>query len=613
MATTIDQQVALDESFVPSTQRLRIGRSNFRLPFDIQSKESTLQVVLDLEAFREMLHISPRIPNQSFAKLPSEEEILDFLRFLGHSHEVRYLMDVNVNKLYQPWRSFASVINKCLTGKSSSVDSFRLSQAQMLWGFYHRINIDFAYLIWEDFVYQPSISRRNRINWHYVRDDILFSTIKVVSRHQTTQQYGAILPIELTNDEIRNSKAYKEYDACATREAASKLKASARKKKGDSASSTTPPTPTPTTTIESALRLSATAKGKQPARAITPTKPTDVQRTEAKQLKIALKRSRQETHISQQRSSGTDKGTGSKPGVLDVPSDDSEEKLLWNSFDDEEVGSDDDSNETVKVGSEKDKDDDDNDDDDDDDEEEELAKNDEEDTETGKGGDEVSESEGKSNEEETRQEEEGSFDPIPRTPEGNELYRDININQGRGLQVTQNVKDSHVTLTPVNPDGPQESSSVSSFVTSMLNLTSDVRVESIFTTASSLIVSLQTPTPIMTPSTIATITTSTDLSEMELKRSLLKRWKEISEGPSAGSNQGSKRQKEGGEYASASTPFETATRGAGRSTKGSESRQLSASANDQPIFQTSQHPECFSQPRRPPSPDLDWNKTLPDA
>nr|GEZ93581.1 hypothetical protein [Tanacetum cinerariifolium] len=292
MATTIDQQVALDESLVLSTQRLRIGRSNFRLPSDIQSKESTIQVVydvlwnsplfrafqvtadvpeiymqefwataklhhnsirfkintknrvLDLEAFREMLHISPRIPNQSFADLPTEEEILDFLRFLGHSHEIRYLTDVNVNKLYQPWRSFASVINKCFTGKSSGVD----------------------------------------------------------------------------------------------REAAPKLKASARKKKGESASSTTHPTPTPTTTVESAPMLSATAKGKQPSRAITPTEPTDVQRTEAEQLKIVLKRSRQETHISQQSGSGTDEGTGSKPGVPDVPSDDSKEELSWNSSDDEDVG-----------------------------------------------------------------------------------------------------------------------------------------------------------------------------------------------------------------------------------------------------------------------------------
>nr|GFC61789.1 hypothetical protein [Tanacetum cinerariifolium] len=59
---------------------------------------------------------------------------------------------------------------------------------------------------------------------------------------------------------------------------------------------------------------------------------------------------------------------------------------------------------------------------------------------------------------------------------------------------------------------------------------------------------------------------------------ILKRRREDDEqeGPSAGSDRGSKRQKEGGEHASASIPSETATRGAGRSTTGSQSRQLSA-------------------------------------
>nr|GFB81061.1 hypothetical protein [Tanacetum cinerariifolium] len=82
-----------------------------------------------------------------------------------------------------------------------------------------------------------------------------------------------------------------------------------------------------------------------------------------------------------------------------------------------------------------------------------------------------------------------------------------------------------------------------------------------------------------------------------------------------------------------------ATEGAGRSTTGSQSRQMSTSesafaeepvqttcqmeepphlvfetgADDQPIVQTSQHPEWFSQPRRPPSPDRAWNTTLPAA
>nr|GFD38944.1 hypothetical protein [Tanacetum cinerariifolium] len=157
-------------------------------------------------------------------------------------------------------------------------------------------NIDFASLILEDFVYQIehkkqkkgiemyyprftkvvihhfmskdlSILRRNKINWHYVRDDNIFSTTKVVSRHKNTQQYGAILPIELTNEDIRNTTAYKEYYACATGVATPKLKASARKKRGDSDTSLTPPiaTLTPIATATPVPRITAAAKGKQPA------------------------------------------------------------------------------------------------------------------------------------------------------------------------------------------------------------------------------------------------------------------------------------------------------------------------------------------------------------
>nr|GFC56910.1 hypothetical protein [Tanacetum cinerariifolium] len=241
-----------------------------------------------------------------------------------------------------------------------------------------------------------------------------------------------------------------------------KPKASARKKRGDSDTSLTPPIATPTsiTTAAPVPRLSAAAKGKRLARATTHTKPTDVERTEAEQLRIVLRRSRQETHMSQQRGSGTDEGTGSKPGVPNVPSDDSEEELSWNSSDEEDVdvqdegdkndesddgsddGNDDDNYETVKDGSERDDDDDDNDD------EEELAKNDDEDTESGKGSDEVSES----NDEEDQDLRLSEEARIQEEEEADELYRDIDINQGKGLRVTQNIENSHVTLTPIHPD-----------------------------------------------------------------------------------------------------------------------------------------------------------------
>nr|GEY99511.1 hypothetical protein [Tanacetum cinerariifolium] len=423
--------------------------------------------------------------------------------------------------------------------------------------------------------------------------------------------------------------------------------------------------------------------------------------------------------------------------------------------------------------------------------------------------------------------------------DADELYRDVDINQGRGLQLSQDIEDSHVILTPINPDGQQESSSVSSqFVTSMLNPTSDAGMESIFATALSPVAPLQTSTPIVTPSTIATITTiihapipptpipsevlqnlptfdlvfrfderlksleasfseyrqtnpfaeavsnisvivhqymnqqmneavrvvvqiqtdrlrdsyqrendeflrtiddnmkriikeqvkgrvkeqvskilprieqsvnaqleaevltrsshssrtssavAADLSEMELKKILIEKMEgnksiqrsdeqrnlykalveaykadkiildtygervilkrrrdddddddDQGEGPSAGSDRGSKRQREGKESKSASALLQTTTRSAGRSTSGSKSRQASASESafaeepiqttsqikepshlvfetgveDQPIVQSSQHPEWFSQPKKPPTLNRDWNKTLPAA
>nr|GFA37991.1 hypothetical protein [Tanacetum cinerariifolium] len=140
----------------------------------------------------------------------------------------------------------------------------------------------------------------------------------------------------------------------------------------------------------------------------------------------------------------------------------------------------------------------------------EIAKIDEpEDTEGDEDDDKATKSDRESEDEETREQEEESFDQIPRTPKESEDEGNDEDDQDLRL-VSQDIDDSHVTLTPVNPDGLQESSSVSSFVTSMLNPISDTGVESIFMTASSPIVSLQTPTPIMTPSTIATITTSRD-------------------------------------------------------------------------------------------------------
>ncbi|GKB91653.1 hypothetical protein Tco_0963925 [Tanacetum coccineum] len=105
-----------------------VTKHYFSLYFKMNGKILTVNV----DNFRDMLKICPKLPGQKFEDPPFEEEILSFIRDLGHTGEIKVLSDVNVNHLHQPWRSFAAIINKCLSGKTTALESLRLSGAQIL-------------------------------------------------------------------------------------------------------------------------------------------------------------------------------------------------------------------------------------------------------------------------------------------------------------------------------------------------------------------------------------------------------------------------------------------------------------------------------------------------
>nr|GEU51890.1 uncharacterized mitochondrial protein AtMg00810-like [Tanacetum cinerariifolium] len=512
---TIDQQVALDKALVPHASRLKIGKSNFRLRSDIKSKESTLQVVYDvlklipfykaflmknkkrivnLEYFREMLQICPRIPNQQFNELPFEEEILAFLRELSHSGEIKMITDVNINKLYQPWRSFATIINKCLSGKSTSYDSLRLCQAQILWGMYHKKNIDFAYLLWEDFVHQAEHKDAKKSNKMYyprfikvIANFFMTKDQSIPRRNKNTQQYSAILHVELTNEANKNSESYKKYYAIASGAEPPMTKASIRKKQGSSDTTMPPPTATGKQ-LKTSVKIGQPAKEKQPAKSSTAKGLivlSKVALTESEHIKLDTKRCLTQTHISHANGSEADEGTGIIPGISDVPtykSDD--EEISWKSSkDDDDVDGQ--------------SDDDDQDDQEDKDEESfdhivqtpsQVENKDDEDNDKDSNGINV--------EGDKRANEEDEANELYR----DELYKDVNINlkgqdvQMEDVQTTQVFEDTHMTLTPVNPEGQRQSSSMSSrFVSNMLNPSSDIGIDSIFESAPR--VDVPTPAP----------------------------------------------------------------------------------------------------------------------
>nr|GFB57625.1 hypothetical protein [Tanacetum cinerariifolium] len=233
---------------------------------------------------------------------------------------------------------------------------------------------------------------------------------------------------------------------------------------------------------------------------------------------------------------------------------------------------------------------------DDDDDEEEISKiGEQEATESDEGDDEASKSDGESKDEETRVQKEESFDPIPRTPEDSE--DDGNNEEDQGLWISEEERmheKKRVKLLEVN------FSNIPGIVHQYMHQ--------------------EMPEAVREAALVEAYDAEKTILDTYGESAILKRRREEDddqEGPSAGSDRGSKRQREGGEHASASTPSEQATRKEPVQTtcQMEEPSHLvfETGAEDQLIVQTSHHPEWFSQPRRPPTPDRDLNKSLPAA
>ncbi|GJV06032.1 hypothetical protein Tco_1343688 [Tanacetum coccineum] len=183
MSSITAQQTKLDLELVPKEKRLDIGKCKGRLnPRKIQ-REPTFQVVLDALALTpcySIFLITADVPEvymhqfwdsgRDFDVLPTDEEIVSFLRNLGHTGS--------------------------LSGKTTSLDKLRLSRAQILW--------------------DKTLSWRNKIGIHTSKDDYLINTLRVVSAREETQIYGAILLESLTSPEMKKTKAYKNYLGFAT-------------------------------------------------------------------------------------------------------------------------------------------------------------------------------------------------------------------------------------------------------------------------------------------------------------------------------------------------------------------------------------------------------------
>nr|GEU92667.1 hypothetical protein [Tanacetum cinerariifolium] len=369
------------------------------LRFKMNNKSYTL----NLKIFRDVLQICPKLPSQKFEDPPFEEEILSFIRDLGHTGEIKDM--------------------------------------------YHKKNVDYVYLLWEDLVYQVENKKSKKNN---------------------------------------DSKAYNEYYAVASGALPPKAKTKYKKKPDELVT----PSKSKSSLAAKGTRLKTPAKvtqscKKRQSASVLKAKGLDVlsevSLIEDEQIKLAIKRSKKDFHIShasgsgdgvdiqskvpdeqQQKVTGTNEGAGVRPEVPSVPKCNSEsEEESW-TFSQNDV----------------------------DDVEESDMNDDSEETKSNNDGDDLThpnlvysspDHELTEEEEENKKGDDEDMKGEREQDEEDDLYRDVNINLERSnvkmtnAQANQDTEETHVTLTTVPPVVQQQSSSVSSdMVSKFINPSPDI-------------------------------------------------------------------------------------------------------------------------------------------
>nr|GEY01450.1 hypothetical protein [Tanacetum cinerariifolium] len=144
MTSITAQQTKLDLELVPKKNQFFIRKFNGRLPRGFSPKEPTFQVVLDALALTlcyPLFLITADIPEvymHQFWNCIYKHD--DFYRFkIDKKNRFKLTLEVFRDilqicpRMPQPWRTFAALINRSLSGKTSGLNKLRLSRAQIIW------------------------------------------------------------------------------------------------------------------------------------------------------------------------------------------------------------------------------------------------------------------------------------------------------------------------------------------------------------------------------------------------------------------------------------------------------------------------------------------------
>ncbi|GKB86009.1 hypothetical protein Tco_0958281 [Tanacetum coccineum] len=165
------------------------------------------------------MDICPRVKGEEFTKVQDDDATLTFLTDLGYKGLLHKYTNMYVDHMHQPWRTLATIINKCLSRKTPSNDRLRKSRIDIMWGMMERKSRRetmpfprFTKVIINHFLKQhKSLSNLKYQHYHTIKDDGIVSRLKFIIIGEDYQEYGLAIPDMMLNDAIKQSKSYQMF------------------------------------------------------------------------------------------------------------------------------------------------------------------------------------------------------------------------------------------------------------------------------------------------------------------------------------------------------------------------------------------------------------------
>ncbi|GKA08476.1 hypothetical protein Tco_0687807 [Tanacetum coccineum] len=220
------QVVARDEKWVPFSKRVKISSTNIRLETTVPQKEETFQCwysikkvqgmdsyefllankkcVVNANVFRTILDICLRVEGANFTDVPDDDTTLAFLIKLGYKGPMYKHTNMFIDHMHHPWRTLATIINKCLSGKIASNDKLRKSRIDILWGMFYKENVDYPELM--KILHTRLITRRRRDQGAKTCHSPDSPRIG-----EYYQEYGLPIPKTMLIEVIKQSESYQMF------------------------------------------------------------------------------------------------------------------------------------------------------------------------------------------------------------------------------------------------------------------------------------------------------------------------------------------------------------------------------------------------------------------